>query len=138
MYRLIRDDNPNIADSLRIHEGINQFNASVFSDSVRPLSIFIKDDNNNIVGGVLGYFDHNSLYIIAIWVDESLRHQNYGSQLLQMAETEVIKEGCKFCTLDTFGFQAEAFYIKNGYRSVGETKEHIFGYSRISLRKDLI
>lgn len=138
MYKIIRDDNPSLSDTLAIHQGIMQYNASVFPDSVRQISIFIKDDNNNVVGGIICYLSPNSMYIESIWVDERIRKQKYGSKLMKMAEDEAIKHGCKISTVDTFGWQAEEFYLNNDYKRVGETKDHIFGYSRISLRKDLL
>jgi hypothetical protein len=43
--------------------------------------------------------------------------------LLYTAEQEAIKNGCVFSTVDTWDFQAEEFYLKNGYERIGEIKK---------------
>lgn len=48
-------------------------------------------------------------------MEENVRKQGYGTKLLDAAESEAIKNGCIFSLLDTWDFQAEDFYLKNGY-----------------------
>ena len=50
---------------------------------------------------------------------------------------EEAKDGCAFSAVDTFDFQAEEFYLKNGYKRVSELKNCWFGHSKFFLRKDL-
>lgn len=65
------------------------------------------------------------------------RKQGYGKKLLDAAEQEAIKNGCIFSTTDTFDFQAEEFYLKNGYERMGEIKKYWYDHSRIFFRKNL-
>lgn len=67
----------------------------------------------------------------------NLQKQGYGKKLLDEAEQEAIKNGCVFSAVDTFDFQAEEFYLKNGYKRVSELKNCWFGHSKFFLRKNL-
>jgi len=73
-----------------------------------------------------------------LWIEQNSRSQGYGSELLKVAEQEGIKYGCLYSTLDTFSFQAEEFYLKNGYQRIGEIPNYLFEHSRIFLRKKLV
>jgi GNAT superfamily N-acetyltransferase len=59
------------------------------------------------------------LSIHALWVAESLRGLGVGTDILEAAENASIKSGCRAAILDTFSFQAPAFYEKRGYVRVG-------------------
>ena len=137
MLQLITDYNPSRHDNQIVRAGIIDFNDSILNYKSKSLSIFLKDADENIQGGVLTWLDIDSIYIDILWVEEKLRGQGYGTRLLLAAEEEGKKNGCGFCTLDTFGFQAEEFYLKNGYEHLGEIKNYIRHYSRIYLRKKL-
>lgn len=138
MLKMTVDYNPSLDDNKVIRTGIINFNDSALDYPSSSFSIFLKDDEKNIHGGVIAWLDSDSIYIEILWVDEKLRGQKYGTKLLFTAKDEGRKTGCRFCTLDTFGFQAENFYVKNGYRQIGEIKNYIREYSRIFLRKSLI
>lgn len=45
-----------------------------------------------------------------LWVDESVRHDGYGSQLLHEIEGIAKEKGCRLILLDSFSFQAPEFY----------------------------
>jgi len=138
MLRVIADYNQNQHDNSIVRAGIIDFNDKMLHYKSKSLSIFLKDTENSIHGGILTWLDTVSIYIDILWIEESLRGKGYGSKLLHAAENEGRKHGCQYCTLDTFGFQAEAFYMKNGYERLGEIKNYIRDYSRIFLRKKLI
>jgi ribosomal protein S18 acetylase RimI-like enzyme len=53
-----------------------------------------------------------------------MRGQNIGSELLKQAEETAKERGCKYAFLDTFSFQAPAFYEKHGYRNVFVLEEY--------------
>lgn len=138
MLKMTVDYHPSQEDNNKIKSGIIDFNDHQLKYTSKKLSIFLRDDQNQIQGGVTTWLDSESIYIEILWVSEKFRGQQYGSQLLRAIETEAKKNGCKFSTLDTFGFQAEEFYLKNGYEVMGEIKNYIREYSRIFLRKKII
>lgn len=105
---------------------------------MRPFSIFIKDQNENVVGGVCGTLFYGSLYIDSLWVDKTLRHQGWGTKLMDEAESVGRKQRASFATLNTMDWEALPFYQKRGY-SIEFIRE---GYEKESkmfmLRKNLI
>ena len=138
MYQIVIDHDPNQADNAAVREGLISFNESVMGEPRdKEYSVFLKDNSGKIFGGLQAHFDIESVYIETFWVDEKLRHQGFGTKLLVAAEEEAIKNGCIFSILDTFGFQAEAFYKKCGYEHMGEIKNYWYHHSRIFLRKQL-
>lgn len=54
--------------------------------------------------------------------DQSLRGTGLGRQLMQQAEIEAIKRGCKAAQLDTLSFQAPLFYQKLGFEIFGQVE----------------
>ncbi len=57
-----------------------------------------------------------------MWGREDLCGQGFGRQLLEKAETEARQRGAKHVYLNTFSFQAPAFYEKSGYAEFGRWK----------------
>lgn len=137
MYKITTDYNPTDVDIKIIREGIVGFNAKIIGEGAKSFSVYLKDGNNNICGGILAWLHSESVYIDVLWLDEKLRKQGYGRKLLQAAEAEAIKNGCHYSTLDTYSFQAEEFYLNNGYERLGEIKNYLFEHSKIFLRKKL-
>ncbi|WP_379089755.1 GNAT family N-acetyltransferase [Pedobacter sp. UC225_65] len=125
----------------KIIEGINTYNlgkVAALADVWTPLDFVIKDENGNEIAGILagmGYW--NGLEIKILWVDETYRNEGLGSKLLNHTETMAKAKGATISMLDTFDFQAEAFYLKNGYEVVGEIKNFPNGHKRIYLSKKL-
>lgn len=135
---------PAADDNDFIHQMIKQFNNTVSahhlaarqSGAVTPLSIFIRDGEGNIFGGLTADTHWDWLDIDDFWIHEDLRGAGYGTKLLQMAEDEAIQRGCKSAKLSTFGFQARAFYERLGFRVVGVMDNYPPGSSLYWMRKD--
>jgi len=125
----------------KIVDGINDYNlsqVSAISDIWTRLEFVAKDENGIEIGGILaglGYW--NGLEIKILWVKESHRKKGIGTQILKHAEKIAIEKGAKISMLDTFDFQAEAFYLKNGYEPIGEIKNFPEGHRRIYFSKKL-
>ncbi|HBD7190957.1 TPA: GNAT family N-acetyltransferase, partial [Legionella pneumophila] len=120
-----------------IRDGIVNFNAPFTGSKPERYSIYVKDNENNIVGGAIVYAHKSSIYVDALWVSEKYRGRGIGAELLRGVETEAIKRGIPESTLDTFSFQAEGFYLKQGYKHLGIIKNYLEGHDRIYLRKKL-
>jgi len=124
-----------------IIEGINSYNLSkvaALSPTWNPLDFVIKNESGNEIAGILagiGYW--NGLEIKILWVDENYRKKGLGTKLLQHLEKIAKEKGVTVAMLDTFDFQAEEFYIKNGYLSIGEVKNFPSGHRRIYFSKRL-
>jgi ribosomal protein S18 acetylase RimI-like enzyme len=104
---------------------------------IRPFSIWIEDQELNVLGGISGTTFYGSLYVDSLWVAASLRKQGWGTKLLMGAEKIGRERGARFATLNTMDWEALPFYEKQGY-SVEFIRE---GYEKDSkmfmLRKNL-
>jgi len=95
---------------------------------IRPFSIFIKDQNETIVGGVSGASFYGSLYVDSLWISPALRHLGWGRKLMHEAEQMGKERKARFATVHTMDWEALSFYQKLGY-SVEFTRE---GYDQNS------
>jgi GNAT superfamily N-acetyltransferase len=118
--------------------GLTDFNTQQAGDERgENLCFVLEDPEGEIVGGVIGAVYWNWLYINLMWVREDLRGQGFGRLLLARIETEGHSRGAKHAYLDTFSFQAPAFYKKFGYKVFGRLKNFPDGHTRFFLSKTL-
>ena len=138
MCTIVIDHNPSQADNAVVVEGLISFNEGITGEPRdKAFSIFLKNNSGKIFGGLKAFFDTESVYVDTLWVDDKLRHQDWGTKLMNAAEQEAIKNGCIFSLVDTWDFQAEGFYLKMGYERIGELKNYWHHHSKIFLRKRL-
>ncbi len=110
-------------------------NGKAESENYKPLSIFLRDADNQIMGGVLGQTNWGWLFISHLWISDELRGKGYGQKLIVAAEQEAVKRGCRHAHLDTFSFQARGFYEKLGYVVFGILEDYPTGHCRYFLQK---
>lgn len=115
-------------DSDYIRKKVIEHNLKKLPDQVKHpvknVSSILRDEEGNILGGITGTIFWYHLHIDFLWVDESLRGEGYGEELLQSIEEIAIENKCKLIQLDTFSFQAPKFYQKYGYEVVGIIEDH--------------
>ncbi len=112
-------------DQRAIYEGLLQYTLERFEDkSPKDLGVYARDEAGNIVAGLIGSTHGKWLTVKFLWVGESLRGKNIGSEILKQAEETAKQRGCKYAFLDTFSFQAPLFYQKHGYREVLALEEY--------------
>jgi GNAT superfamily N-acetyltransferase len=90
-----------------------------------------------LVGGLVGETGWEWLHVDLLWVEERHRGQGIGRRLLQAAEAEAARRGCRHVHLDTFDYQARPFYERQGYVLFGEQDDYPPGHRRFFLRKPL-
>lgn len=103
----------------------------------RPLVLEVRDESGAVIGGLWGYTSYGWLFIELFVLPASLRGQGIGSGMLLAAETEARARGCHGAWLDTFEFQARAFYEKFGYACFGELPDYPRGHARYFMQKTL-
>jgi ribosomal protein S18 acetylase RimI-like enzyme len=101
------------------------------------LSIWLKDPGGKTFGGVIVSFLWNGMEIQALWVDESIRHQGWGTKLMIAVETEGRKRGCTVAYTNTFTWQAPGFYQKLGYILYGKLDDFPNGNTLSYIKKNL-
>lgn len=135
-YRLSVEPDTKPEDVQLIRDSLNEFNMTVTGDrSYHPLNIFVRDENDAIVGGVLTDIWGGWMHVSYLWISEPLRKQGYGQQLIAMAEDEARTQKCHGIHLETFEFQAPLFYQKLGYTVFGELPDFPIGHTYYFLKK---
>jgi len=102
-----------------------------------PLNLYVEDEYGEIMAGLVAETFGNWLEIEYLFVKEDLRGQGIGSQLLHQAESEAKKRNCRFAFVNTYQFQAPAFYQKYGYKEVFTLKDYPYTGQRHYYQKDL-
>ena len=102
-----------------------------------PLNLYVEDEHGEIMAGLVAETFGNWLEIEYLFVKEDLRGQGIGSQLLQRAESEAKMRNCRFAFVNTYQFQAPAFYQKHGYKEVFTLKDYPYTGQRHYYQKDL-
>ena len=102
-----------------------------------PLNLYVEDEQGQLLAGLVAETFGNWLEIEYLFVKEDLRGQGIGSQLLQQAESEAKKRNCRFAFVNTYQFQAPAFYQKYGYKEVFTMKEYPYTGQRHYYQKEL-
>lgn len=91
------------------------------AENYEQVNLLLKDEDDNIQGGVLAYWNWNWMHVDILWVEETLRGQGYGSELLDKIEQFAVERGYECIELDTtYSFQAPEFYKRKGYEVCGQ------------------
>ncbi len=116
-FRITNDGNQSDIDE--IHNMLKSYNLSKREKSENiPLGVYYEDETGKKLAGLTGKTFGNWLCINYLFVSENLRNLGIGSKIIIAAENEARNRGCKYVFVDTFSFQAPAFYEKLGYRCV--------------------
>ena len=119
-----------------VREGLHQFNfAATGLTQVHPVTLFIRDTDAAIRGGLLGYVWGEWLHITELWMADECRRRGLGSQLLERAEREAARVGARGAFLSTFDFQAPEFYERHGYEVYRMLTGYPPGHTDYHLRK---
>ncbi|WP_213518305.1 GNAT family N-acetyltransferase [Paenibacillus montaniterrae] len=129
-------------ESKYVRTKLIEFNASQLPDDIKnryeEINLNIKDENNQIIGGVLSVLCWNWLEVDILWIDQTQRHQGHGSKLLMEIERIAREKECTFIKLNTFSFQAPNFYKKHGYQVIAIIDNAPKGHKHYYLMKELV
>jgi ribosomal protein S18 acetylase RimI-like enzyme len=104
-----------------------------------PVEIYVQTAEETIIAGLVGRTNsiRSWLEITVLWVAESYREQGLGRELMERAENEARRRGCRYARLATSDFQAPGFYQKLGYRLYGTLENCPPGVNNFYYVKDL-
>jgi GNAT superfamily N-acetyltransferase len=122
-----------------IEEGLARFNAenAGYRDA-RPLAVLVSDpDSREVIGGLLGRTSLGLLFIDLFFLPVAMRKHGLGSRVMQAAEDEARRRGCRKAVVITINFQAPEFYQRHGYQTFGQV-DCLPGVARVFLSKDLV
>jgi GNAT superfamily N-acetyltransferase len=118
--------------------GVDNFNiATTGLNAYYPVQFYLRDKDDEVLGGLLGQIWGEWLHINFVWVAEPARGGGHARAMLAEAEAYARKRGCRGAYLETFSFQARPLYEKLGYVLFGEIKDFPPGHSHYFLKKDL-
>lgn len=128
---------PSTADTNQLAQGLCRHAVSeVGDDGFRPVGIFIRDEDV-LLAGVSGLLNWNWLQISLLWVDEQIREEGLGSELIDQIETVARDEGCTHAHVSTFSFQASRFYESQGYERFATLDDYPPGQARLFYKRAL-
>jgi GNAT superfamily N-acetyltransferase len=106
---------------LFVTNGVDNYNIAVTGHSAYyPVAYFLKANDGEVLGGLLGMVWGGWLHIKIVWVAEPVRGKGHARRLLETAEGYAKKRGCRGAFLETFSFQARPLYEKLGFVVVGQ------------------
>ncbi len=135
---LIVPEKPDRADREVIYAHLVAFEAErAGPPEITPLAILLKDEAGATVGGLWGNTVFRWLVVELIFIPEHQRGCGLGTEIMARAEAIARARNCIGIWLDTYSFQAPAFYEKLGFEAFGQVTDHPPGRARIFMRKSL-
>jgi GNAT superfamily N-acetyltransferase len=116
-------------------DAFNRQRAGTWDSS--PLDVILLDSARAVIGGLVGRTSLGVLFVDYLFVPDTLRGRGCGSHVLELAECEAIRRGCKTAVLFTMAIQAPAFYEKRGYQTFGHIDCAPPGNARVFMQKEL-
>jgi GNAT superfamily N-acetyltransferase len=118
---LLETDSPTAEDCAGALEILRQFTrATVPRLDNHDYALFHKDEAGVLVGGLIGQSRWGGFLVDILARSPSLRGQGWGTILLGKAEAEARRHECHHMRLDTYAFQARAFYEAHGFAVFGQ------------------
>jgi len=131
---------PHAGDDARraVSDRLDLFNvATTGLDEWHAVSIFLRDTDDEVVGGILGDTWGGWLHVTYLWVAQPLRGRGHARTLLRAAERFAGARGCTHARLESYSFQAPGFYEKHGYRVFGVLDDCPPGHKLYFLQRKL-
>ncbi|MES2205576.1 MAG: GNAT family N-acetyltransferase [Pseudomonadota bacterium] len=115
------------------------FNAKEWKETKRhPIGMALREHTGKLIAGICGKTFGQWLLIDYLWVNESHRGKQMGSDLLLKLEALAKDRGCKIALLDTLDFQARPFYEKHGYHVQWTQENYPYVGCKYFMLKNLI
>jgi GNAT superfamily N-acetyltransferase len=121
-----------------LEDRIYEYNVSATGiDDGSWLGVLVRDESGAVVAGLSGTTWGACCKIRDVWVREDLRRQGMGTRLLDAAESEAKRRGCRQVVLASHSFQAPDFYRKRGFEVFAVIDDDPIGHREVYLRKKL-
>lgn len=118
-------ETPSTTDVAALYDGLHAFNLQHIPNlNEISLGLFIRNNNEEIVGGAVAVILPSIMQIKYLWLAESIRDQGIGKNIMQRLENEARARGLQSIALETYTFQAPEFYEKLGFNEVGRYINH--------------
>lgn len=105
------------AEDIILKQGLRDFNHSIFGESGSHFRI-VATDNSEVIGGLIIEKCSDAFFIKTLWVSESHRKAGIASKLIEMLTEKALSDKIHNIFTDTYGFQAQGFYEKQGFKVI--------------------
>ena len=112
------------------------FNKARSGWNSRYFTVEIRDGEGILKGGAGGRVNLSVVEIQTLWLDEDLRGNGWGRDIIDAIAAEGHRFGASKILLDTFDFQARSFYEAIGFRVFG-ILDYPTGNSRFYMSRDI-
>jgi GNAT superfamily N-acetyltransferase len=125
--------------AIALSRRLREFNYGIVGSYPEGQNVWLnaKDDAGNVLGGFRGDVYFNWLFVNILFVEGSQRRQGIGTRLLAEGEAHARKLGARRARLETFDWQAPAFYAKHGYRELIKLPSYYLDHSLSLMVKEL-
>lgn len=137
MLRIAEEPSFSAEETRQIYAGLLLADPAGAPRQFASLTLSLRDTSDLLVGALLGSTAWNHLSIDVLWVAEGLRKRGYGAMLMKRAEWIAAQRGCTRARLDTFDFQARAFYERLGYTVYAQLDDFPPGHAHFHMHKTL-
>jgi GNAT superfamily N-acetyltransferase len=126
------------AEAQLVRDRLDLFNVGVTGVATYyPVNFILKNDRDEVMGGLLGSIWGGWLHITYLWVDEAERGKDLATRMMDQAEAYARERHCHSIMLDTHSFQARPFYEKRGFEVFATLDDWPKGHKKFFLRKKL-
>lgn len=137
-FTIALEAEPKPSDINAVIVGLTKFNAAQSAgETPQYLLVSIRNTEGAMLGGLFAATYLGWLQVQAVWLPDDLRGRGHGSTLMEIAEKEALRRGCKQAFLETLSFQALPFYEKRGYAIFSTLSDFPPGGARYALTKRL-
>jgi GNAT superfamily N-acetyltransferase len=123
-------DDPRTAEVESLLRGHNQTANPGFLEAlggpegeVVPLKVFASNPGGDVVGGLVGHTRFSWLKLEILAVSEEERRGGIATRLLERAEREALKRGCRYVFSDGMEYHSPGFYTANGFHVAGHVDD---------------
>jgi GNAT superfamily N-acetyltransferase len=132
----VHDDTPTAAAAV-VDAGLDRYNlASAPLQDVRPLACFARLPSGEVVGGAIGRTWGACCELRQLWVADDHRGHGLGTRLVRTLEARAAERGCRRFYLETWTFQARAFYEALGYEVRLAIEGHAPGIAKFVMMRE--
>ena len=126
------------ADAQLVREHLDLFNVGVTGVSAYyPVNFILRNERDEVMGGLLGSIWGGWLHIAYLWVDEAERGKDAATRMMDQAEAYARERHCHSIMLDTHSFQARPFHEKRGFEVFATLDDWPKGHKKFFLKKKL-
>jgi len=126
------------AEAQLVRDRLDMFNVGVTGVSAYyPVNFILKNERDEVMGGLLGGIWGGWLHITYLWVDEAERGKDSATKMMDQAEAYARERHCHSIMLDTHSFQARPFYEKRGFEVFATLDDWPKGHKKFFLKKKL-